>query len=71
MSGYQNPLADWVRLFASRDELVVEYAALIRDKPPSWTGWRVLNLAITDRWSPSALRYIKRKAWEQAQGEKP
>src|SRR6476620_1568422 len=52
---------EWVSLFASRDELAEEYANLLRDREPTWSGWPVLNLAIMDRWSESGLRYVKSK----------
>lgn len=57
---------EWVSLFASRDELAVEYAKLLRDHPATWAGWPTLNLAIIDRWSESGLAYIKREAWRDA-----
>lgn len=60
----------WVALFASRDELAVEYARLLRDHPYSWPTWPTLNLAIADRWSESGLRYIKRKAWKLAEASR-
>lgn len=53
-------------LFATRDELAVEYAKLLNEKDSGWDGWPVLNLAIIDRWSVSGLRYVKTKAWKLA-----
>jgi hypothetical protein len=54
---------EWVSSFATRDELAVEYARLLREKDAAWGGWPVLNLAIIDRWSESGLRYVKAAAW--------
>ncbi len=62
----------WVFLFASRDEMAVEYADLLRRNGPDWPSWATLNLAIVDRWSEAGLRYIKTRAWklaEQSQGK--
>lgn len=56
----------WVGLFASRDEIAVEYARLLRFEGTGWKSWPTLNLAIIDRWSPSGLEYVKRKAWKLA-----
>jgi len=54
---------EWVRLFASRNEMAIEYAALLRDREMTWEGWPVLNRAIVDRWNKAGLSYVKRKAW--------
>jgi hypothetical protein len=54
---------DWVALFASREEMAVEYAKLLGRVPVGSGIWPVLNLAIIDRWSVSGLAYIKGKAW--------
>ncbi len=60
---------EWVFLFASRDEIAVEYAHLYLANGPLWKTWPTLNLAIMDRWSPSGLEYVKRKAWKIVQAE--
>jgi hypothetical protein len=60
------PMDKWVRMFATRDELAVEYAKLLRDRGPHWKTWPILNIAIVDRWSASGLVYIKKKAWKLA-----
>lgn len=65
MADEQTAMDEWVALFASRDELAVEYARLLRDNGPAWPTWPTLNLAIIDRWSESGLSYIKRKAWSR------
>ncbi len=56
---------EWVALFASRDELAVEYGKLLRSRPATWPGWIVLNLAIVNRWSPAGLAYVKKRAWTE------
>jgi hypothetical protein len=60
---------EWVRLFASRDELAQEYATLLRTRPANWGGWPALNLAVVARWSESGLAYVKRQAWKIAEGQ--
>ncbi len=57
---------EWVALFATRDEIAVEYGKLLRDRLSSWPTWIVLNMAIVDRWSESGLSYIKTRAWAAA-----
>ncbi len=57
----QGVMDEWVALFASRDELAVEYALLLK-LCPSLPKWPSMNHAIVDRWSVAALIYIKRKA---------
>ena len=59
-------LDEWLRLFASRDEVAEEYARLIFQTDAAWSGWAEVNAAILRRWSPSGLRYIKTKAWRAA-----
>lgn len=58
---------EWVALFASRDELAVEYARLLIEREPNWGVWPLLNVAILERWSLSGLAYVKRKAWALAE----
>jgi hypothetical protein len=53
----------WVSLFATRDELAIEYAKLLSNCP-DWPSWPTLNLAIVDRWSVAGLRYVKKEAWK-------
>lgn len=63
--GEQTAMDKWVARFATRDELAIEYGALLRRNGPSWNGWLALNLAIMDRWSQSGLDYIKKRAWQE------
>lgn len=65
----QTAMDRWVALFASRDEMAVEYARLLAANGPTWKSWPTLNLAIIDRWSQSGLAYIKRKAWRAVGGD--
>lgn len=58
---HADAMDDWVRLFASRDEMADEYARWILN---AFTDdWRQINAAIIRRWSESGLLYVKRKAW--------
>jgi len=50
----------------TRDDLIVAYAFAIKlmmqdDGEPDF---KAINLAILDRWSEHALKYIKNKAWK-------
>jgi hypothetical protein len=45
-----------------------EYARLLREALGE-TDWRTLNQEIIDRWSMSALRRVKERAWEIAYGD--
>ena len=68
---------DWINRWAAkyialkkinRDEMAEIYAkAIIESRRRAWTGcnWPELNQAITVRWSPSGLRYIKRMAYRK------
>jgi hypothetical protein len=56
----------WLSLFASRNEVAIEYARMLKLRGASWTGWGYVNKAILRRWSPAGLRYIKEKAWKLA-----
>lgn len=47
----------------TRDDVAVDYAAALLAYGPSGE-WREINEAIIERWSMSALRYIKEKAWK-------
>jgi hypothetical protein len=50
------------------------YAFCIRQSGPGWGNdeidYAVINRAIMDRWSLSALKYIKEKAWRIAEGRR-
>lgn len=45
----------------TRDDVALTYAWLIRQ--PDDADFPTVNQAIVDRWSASALEYIKGKAW--------
>jgi len=47
----------------TRDSVALTYAFAIRSREK--VDWAKVNRAITDRWSVSALLYIKRKAWKR------
>lgn len=61
-------LVEWVALFASRNEMAVGYAGILRMGGTGWSRWSDLNAVIIERWSPSGLEYIKRRAWKLAAG---
>jgi hypothetical protein len=46
--------------------VAVAYADLMREHGATWPWWSELNRAIMDRWSVTALRYIKGRAWNPA-----
>lgn len=48
---------------STRDSVALVYAMALRTNYA--TDWRKVNTAIIERWSPSALEYIKRKAWKR------
>ena len=47
----------------TRDDVAATYAFAIRQA--SQVDFPTVNQAIIDRWSMSALRYIKEKAWRR------
>lgn len=49
--------------FSTRDEVALVYALALRTNFD--TDWSKVNAAIIERWTPSALEYIKRKAWKR------
>jgi hypothetical protein len=54
-----------------RDDVVPEYADLIRrGTDVTMQQWRDVNMAIIDRWSKSAVGYIKRQAWKRIHSER-
>jgi hypothetical protein len=54
-----------------RDEVVPEYADLIRrGTDVTMQQWRDVNMTIIDRWSKSAVEYIKRQAWKRIHSER-
>lgn len=50
----------------TRDDLALTYAFGLRYQQDT-IGWANVNRAIIDRWSPSALMYIKAKAWKRVE----
>jgi hypothetical protein len=46
----------------TRDDVVLTYALAIRNHVD--VDWPAVNQAITKRWSPHALRYVKTEAWK-------
>jgi hypothetical protein len=50
-------------VFTTRDDVALTYALALRTNAN--TDWHKINAAIIERWSPSALEYIKRKAWKR------
>ena len=58
---------DVIRLARTRDEVVPDYAELLGDMEAAIEiDWPAVNTAITAKWSPAGLRYIKIKAWAMA-----
>ena len=54
----------------TRDDVMLTYAFGIRDCPDD-VQWPIVNAAILDRWSMSALRYIKEGAWRLVKEGRP
>jgi hypothetical protein len=56
----------------TRDDVATTYAFCIRQTGTGWSrngiDYAAINKAIMDRWSLSALKYIKEKAWRIAEG---
>ena len=48
----------------TRDDVALTYAFAIRQQ--AGMDWPVVNRAVVERWSLSALRYIKERAWKLA-----
>ena len=48
---------------AKRLDVAKTYALALRSSYP--TDWREVNRAIIERWSRSALEYIKKMAWSE------
>jgi hypothetical protein len=46
----------------TRDDVAVTYAYALRGDHEQ-VDWAKVNVAIMERWSLNALRYIKREAW--------
>jgi coenzyme F420-reducing hydrogenase gamma subunit len=50
----------------TRDDVAMTYAFAIRQRDE--VDFALVNKAIMDRWSLSALEYIKNKAWKMVEG---
>ena len=51
-----------------RDDVVPEYANCILEEDDYYPqDWKAINAAIIEKWSVSALVYIKEKAWKRAE----
>ena len=50
----------------TRDDVAFTYAFGLRSS--EIINWAAVNRAIMDRWSVSALTYIKEKAWKRVEG---
>ncbi len=51
----------------TRDSIALTYAFCIRQRDQ--VNIQIINRAIMERWSESALEYIKRKAWRRVEGK--
>jgi hypothetical protein len=50
-----------------RDDVAMTYAFALRQRAD--INWAEVNQAIIHRWSLSALKYIKEKAWKLVEGK--
>jgi hypothetical protein len=50
----------------TREDVALSYALAIRSGGD--LDWRLINQAIIDRWSLSALKWIKEYAWRKVRG---
>ena len=50
---------------ATRDELALTYGLSLCSSEFKTIDWAKVNRAIIERWSMSALLYIKRRAWKR------
>lgn len=55
----------------TRDDVALTYAMTLRSSERDSVNWGKVNGAISDRWSRSAVLYIKEKAWKMADGKIP
>ena len=66
MTDHTADLLSAIAAAKKRDDVVPAYAAaLARDLVPPAMDWRAVNRAIIDRWSHSALDFIKKGAWRE------
>jgi len=60
-----------IRVVKTRREAIPVYQARMETWSSVGEDWRALNGAIIDRWSVSALIWIKAQAWKKYEGPKP
>lgn len=53
-----------------RNDVALTYAFAIRQMDRDKIDFAKVNRAIMDRWSLAGLTYIKKRAWEYAQGKR-
>lgn len=51
-----------------RNDVALTYAMALRSTECKEIDWMKVNTAIIERWSRSALNYIKERAWGIAEG---
>lgn len=54
----------------TRDDIAKEYSKILPTNYLCHDEWAILNKAVKSRWSLSALKYIKKKAWTGLWGSK-
>jgi hypothetical protein len=54
------------KMKTGRDSVALSYALALKSDEP--TDWGRVNEAIVNRWSMSALQYIKKRAWAIVEG---
>lgn len=57
-----DPQGQLLREVADRDDVALTYAFALRQAGE--IDWPLVNRAILDRWSLSALKHIKERAWK-------
>lgn len=67
----QSLLAEINEKVFTRDDVALTYAMTLCSSERDSVDWGKVNKAIIDRWSFSALNYIKEKAWKMAEGKIP
>lgn len=48
-----------------RKDVAMSYRLILHSEGRERVNWRTVNAAVIDRWSVSALEWIKREAWRQ------
>lgn len=54
--------------FTRKDVATTYGMAIVSHKYGETVDWAAVNKAIVERWSVSALEFIKRRAWKYAEG---